>query len=131
MDDLFTLNGAVPHDDAIDEWLAGEPQELFAIARHWFERCRACGSDVTELIHDGCPVACVQGAAFAYVKVFRAHVNVGFFNGAFLVDPHQLLEGSGKRMRHVKLRPGAATNARALSTLIESAYRDVKGRLRQ
>ena len=40
--------------------------------------------------------------AFAYVNVFRDHVNVGFFHGAFLSDPAGLLEGTGKRMRHVK-----------------------------
>lgn len=35
-----------------------------------------------------------------------AHVNVGFFRGAELADPDGLLEGSGRFMRHVKLRPG-------------------------
>jgi hypothetical protein len=39
--------------------------------------------------------------------VFTAHVNVGFFRGAELSDPNGLLQGTGKFMRHVKLRPGA------------------------
>ena len=69
---------------------------------------RACGDDVRELIHDGCPVACVEDAPFAYVNSFKSHVNVGFFNGASLDDPARLSEGSGKRMRHVKLKPGAS-----------------------
>jgi hypothetical protein len=38
---------------------------------------------------------------------FRVHVNVGFFHGASLDDRACLLEGSGKRMRHVKLRWGS------------------------
>ncbi len=92
---------------------------------------RHCGEDVNELLHDGCPVACVQGAAFGYVNVFKAHVNVGFFTGALLPDPKSLLEGTGKRMRHVKLRPGEELDQQALGDLIESAYLDVKGRLLQ
>ncbi|MCB9518451.1 MAG: DUF1801 domain-containing protein [Gemmatimonadales bacterium] len=59
---------------------------------------RACGDDVTELLHDGHPTACVGDAAFGYVNVFTAHVNVGFFHGADLDDPAHLLEGTGRRM---------------------------------
>jgi hypothetical protein len=54
---------------------------------------------------------------------------VGFFHGAALPDPARLLEGSGKFMRHVKLKPGTATNGAALSRLIELAYSDIKARV--
>lgn len=110
----------------VDEWLSGEPDELYAIARHWFAQIRRCGDDVRELVHDGCPVACVGDAAFAYVNVFTAHVNVGFFLGALLDDPEGLLLGTGKRMRHVKLRANIPINADALTQLIRTAYQTVK-----
>jgi hypothetical protein len=80
-------------------------------------------------MHDGQPTACVEDVAFGYVKVFKAHVNVGFFFGAELEDRAGLLEGSGKRMRHVKLRPRSELAASALIALIDAAYRDVKARL--
>ena len=80
-------------------------------------------------MHDGCPVACVEDAAFGYVNSFRSHVNVGFFYGAVLEDPTGLLEGSGKRMRHVKLEPGRHINAAALGDLIDAAYLDIRARL--
>ncbi len=105
------------------------PGELGAIARHWFEVMRNCGDDVRELLHDGHPTACVADAAFAYVNVFKAHVNVGFFRGAELEDPLGLLEGNGKYMRHIKLRPGGNINTSALIRLIECAYSDMKRRL--
>ena len=91
---------------------------------------RGCGADVRELLHDGHPTACVEDAAFGYVNAFKAHVNVGFFNGAALDDPAGLLEGSGRNMRHVKLRWGEQVDAAALSELIASAYRDIRLRLR-
>jgi hypothetical protein len=54
---------------------------------------------------------------------------VGFFQGATLPDPAHLLQGTGKFMRHVKLKSGMATNAAALSRLIEAAYSDIKSRV--
>ena len=104
--------------------------ELGEIAQHWFEVMRGCGDDVRELLHDGHPTACVADAAFAYVNAFKAHVNVGFFRGAEIADPEGLLEGTGKYMRHVKLRPGCNVHATALTKLIETAYTDMKGRLK-
>ncbi|MES2624513.1 MAG: DUF1801 domain-containing protein [Pseudomonadota bacterium] len=129
MSELFRLSGAVSHMLEIDEWLSSEPHALFAIARLWFGKFRQCGSDVKELLHDGGAVACVDDAAFGYVNVFKSHVNVGFFTGAFLDDPHQLLDGTGKRMRHVKIKPGSDINSRALEELINRAYLDIKARL--
>ena len=131
MDGLFRLDGGVRRSTAIDEWLDERQPGLGVIARRWFERMRQCGEDVRELMHDACPTACVGDAAFAYVNVFKAHVNVGFFHGAELDDPAGLLEGAGRRMRHVKLRPGDGVNAEALSRLIDAAYADVRWRLEQ
>jgi hypothetical protein len=104
--------------------------ELGAIAQRWFEVMRECGDDVRELLHDGHPTACVDDAAFAYVNAFRCHVNVGFFRGAELSDPERLLEGTGRFMRHVKIRPERAVNAAALMKLIETAYVDMRRRLK-
>src|SRR5262245_57177729 len=129
MDAIFRISGAVKHDPAIDAWLNSRPKELRSIAQKWFAHMRECGHEVLELIHDGCPVACIEDAPFAYVNVFTAHVNVGFFNGSALKDPARLLEGSGKRMRHVKLKPGTEIDSAALAALIEAAYLDMKEQL--
>jgi hypothetical protein len=56
-------------------------------------------------------------------------VNVGFFRGAEIADPQGLLEGTGKFMRHVKLRPDRDFNATALTQLIQTAYIDMKERV--
>lgn len=110
-------------------WWVDHQGSLGAQARRWFEVIQNCGDDVWEVLHDDQPTACVDGAAFAYVDVFTSHVNVGFFQGAELQDPEGLLEGTGRFMRHVKLRPGAEADVSALSALIRSAYADVKARL--
>lgn len=130
MSSLFRLPGAVKRHPAIATWIRQHPRELSDLAQQWFGVMRACGSDVRETLHDGDPTACVGDAAFAYVAVFKAHVNVGFFCGAELADPAGLLEGSGKFMRHVKLRPGKEIDMAALRTLIGEAYAVVKARVR-
>src|SRR5262250_1265381 len=124
--ELFRLKGAVERDPAIDGWMKAHAGELGAIARQWFEVMRKCGDEVRELMHDGCPTACLGDAAFGYVNVFTSHVNVGFFQGASLPDPAGLLQGAGKFMRHVKVKPGTSTNVAALNRLIEGAYSDIK-----
>lgn len=128
---LLRFNGAAERDPAIEGWLNDHAGELGATARQWFEVMRNCGDEVREVLHDGCPVACLGDAPFGYVNVFTSHVNVGFFQGATLPDPGRLLQGSGKFMRHVKLRPGTgtATDEIALSRLIDEAYSDMKARV--
>lgn len=129
MSTLLRFDGSTPRDAAIDRWLDTRPAELGTIARTWFTRIRQCGADVRELMHDGCPTTCVEDAAFAYVNVFRAHVNLGFFRGHALPDPAGLLEGTGKFMRHVKLRPGVAVDGAALEALVAVAHADIVARL--
>ena len=124
---LLRFPTAVRRDPTIDDWIQ-ERGDLGVIAQRWFEIMRACGDDVRELLHDGHPTACVGDAAFAYVNAFRVHVNVGFFRGAEIADPEDLLEGTGKFMRHVKLRPDHPINIAALTQLIETAYTDIKQR---
>jgi len=127
--DLLRFNGSVVRDPTVDAWMKEHAGALGAIAYRWFDAMRKCGDEVRELLHDGCPVACLGDVPFGYVNVFTSHVNVGFFQGASLPDPARLLQGEGKRMRHVKLRPGTDTNNEALSRLIEAAYLDIKVRV--
>ena len=106
--ELLRFNGAVERAPAIDAWMREHAGELGAIARQWFEVMRKCGDEVRVLLHDGCPVACLGDAPFGYVN---------------------LLQGTGKFMRHVKLRPETPTNAAALTWLIVAAYSDIKARV--
>ena len=126
---LLRFNGSVQRDPAIDEWMRERTGELAAIAQQWFEVMRECGDEVRELVHDGCPVACLGDVPFAYVNTFTAHVNVGFFQGVGLPDPARILQGNGRFMRHVKLRTGTPANTEALTKLIHTAYADIKDRI--
>jgi hypothetical protein len=129
MTQLLRFAGSARRDPSIEAWMKRHAGELGAIARHWFGAMRKCGGDVRELLHDGHPTACVADAGFAYVNAFRSHVNVGFFRGAEIADPKGLLEGAGRFMRHVKLKPGDDVDSRALIRLIDAAYMDMRKRV--
>lgn len=128
-DGILRFPDAIAHDPAIDAWLAAQRSDLRPLVSEWFAAIRACGGDVRELMHDGCPTACVGDGAFAYVNAYRDHVNVGFFFGALLPDPSRLLEGTGKRGRHVKLYPTRAVPRPALAQVVSAAYADIRARL--
>lgn len=129
MEPLLRFAPSVEHDPAIDAWFERRPAELAALASEWFQLMREVGPLVGELMHDGCPHLCVQDAPFAYVNAFTAHVNVGFFHGNALPDPAGLLQGAGKQMRHVKLKPGEPVDRAALEALVQAAYQDILMRL--
>lgn len=129
MNALFRLDNTVRRDPRIESWFAGFADPFRLMVRPWFEQMRALGPDVREILHDGFPIACVGDAPFGYVNAFKAHASVGFFYGAVLPDPAGLLEGEGKRMRHVKLCPRQKLDDGALRDLIAAAYADIRQRL--
>jgi len=128
LEKILRFTGGLKRDPAVDAWLGTRSEEHRPLVEKWFERLRRCGPDVRELLHDGAATACVGDVPFAYVGAFRSHVTVGFFNGAALDDPFELLEGTGKRMRHVKLIPGGVVDAHSLDELIRAASLDARAR---
>jgi len=64
-----------------------------------------------------------QSEHFCYISAQKEDVNLGFYYGAELPDPHQLLQGAGKLLRHVKIREAKAIRYRALRRLLEAASR--------
>jgi hypothetical protein len=128
---LFTLDGALRWHPEVEAWFRARPETLSAIAQRWFDAMRSCGPDVAEVLHDGHPTACVGTAAFGYVNAFAEHVNVGLFPGSALRDPAKLLEGSGRFMRHAKIRPGVVIDEAALRDLIVAAYQRTKEELQR
>lgn len=128
MTGLFRFSSAMKRHPDVEAWLAGD-DPMRAVVRPWFEALRGLGPDVRELLHDGHPTTCVEDAAFAYVDAFAVHAAIGFYQGADLPDPARLLEGGGKRMRHVKLRWGQPIDENALEALLIAAHADMRARV--
>jgi hypothetical protein len=131
MEKLLLYAGKDLQDLTMEEWLKTKAPILQPIAKKWFTEIKNCGEDVQIIFHDGYPIGCVHQAPFTYVNAFTAHVNVGFFYGAELHNQNGMLEGSGKRMRHIKIKPDIVFDEREIVRLMRTAYIDIKRRLRE
>jgi len=118
---MFTLNKLIAHDAAVDAFVDRAMGSLGVIAGRLVTEIRQRAPDANEGMHDGMAVFAIQNAPFAYVAVHQAHVSLGLFDGVDLPDPARVIEGEGKRMRHVKLKPGKEPDEAAISALIEAA----------
>jgi hypothetical protein len=59
--------------------------------------------------------------AFLSIALYPQYVRLFFLRGVELPDPHRLLEGSGSRVRSIKLKPASRIEAPEVCALIESA----------
>lgn len=66
------------------------------------------------------------GTWICYISPQRNYVRLGFFFGNNLIDPMKLLDGTGKRMRHVKVRTAGEAGTDDLADLIRGAWADAK-----
>jgi hypothetical protein len=60
---------------------------------------------------------------FSYIKAFKNSVNFGFWRGVDLIDPKGILQGSGEKMRHVKLMRGDDMDHKVFNDFVRQAIK--------
>ena len=110
-----------------EELLAGVEPDLAAIARGLRAMIRAVDKGAVETVRLG-DHAATYGVGpkkmtdgYAYIMPMRGYVNLGFYQGAQLADPKRLLEGTGKGLRHVKIRSLAEADRAPVRALVAEA----------
>lgn len=63
---------------------------------------------------------------FCYIGAFSAHVNLGFYYGADLPDPLGLMDGTGKKLRHIKLKNMEAADQPAVRDILMASLEERK-----
>ena len=110
-----------------DELLEGVEPELAAIARRLRAIIRTVDARTVETVRLGDNAATYgigpkkMTDGYAYIMPMRGYVNLGFYQGALLADPRRLLEGTGKGLRHVKIRSLAEANRPPVRALVAAA----------
>ena len=104
----------------VDGYIAGLAAEQRAIAKSVRRVVKAAAPGAVESIKWGQPVWEANGP-FAYMKAFGKTVNFGFWRGKELKDPKKLLQGSGGKMRHVKLATLKDVQSSALTSFVKQA----------
>jgi hypothetical protein len=109
------------------ELLASVEPNLVAIARRLRAIIRSVDGSTVETVRLG-DNAATYGVGpkkmtdgYAYIMPMRGYVNLGFYQGAVLADPERLLEGTGKGLRHVKVRSLAEANRPSVRALVAAA----------
>ncbi len=61
---------------------------------------------------------------FCYIGLYGEHINLGFNYGLALPDPDKLLEGAGKKFRHVKIKTLVDVEHPGLRKLLQTAVKE-------
>ena len=93
----------MPDNPAIDEWITALEPRLQPLAQALRQLIVEADPDLTEAIKWSNPVYEKHGKV-CYLAATQTYVSLGFFNGTALTDPERRMEGTGKKMRHAKVR---------------------------
>jgi hypothetical protein len=100
----------------------GVAEGLDRVAEAVREVVRAVGPDLRTVTKWGAPWYVGTDLIFL-VREFSPYVGVEFWRGTSLPDPHRLLEGTGKNLRHVKIRSTAEATSPEFVALVREAIR--------
>jgi hypothetical protein len=78
--------------------------------------------EVNESIKWAQPVYEFNGP-FSYIKAFKNSVNFGFWRGVDLKDPKGILQGSGEKMRHIKITKPDDIDQKAFGDFVRQAMK--------
>jgi len=109
-----------PRSTAVDEFVSDVSLPLREIVATLRRTVREAGPELREEIVMGIPTYSLQGFV-CYIAPYTRHVNLGFHRGAHFPNPPSILEGTGKGLRHVKVRTPEEARSLALRSLVQTA----------
>lgn len=118
--------GARRRDPAIDAHVRAQSGPRASVLARLVAIARAASPSHDEILFRGAPSFCIDGEPYCYVVGYPRHVNLGFCDGVSLPDPHRLLRGRGRWMRHVRVAPGEPLPAGAIAEIIAASARRVR-----
>ncbi|MFP4591370.1 MAG: DUF1801 domain-containing protein [Halobacteriales archaeon] len=113
--------------DDIAQWLEAVPDGERSLAAAVIRFARETLEDADETVKWNNPCFVVAGSNCLYVSAQEGYVNLGFYEGARLDDPAGRLEGTGKAMRHVKVRSVDTLEDPSLTELVRAAEAHARG----
>lgn len=107
-------------DPQVDEWIEGLGEPVQAIVKRLRGVVFEAYPEIDEGIKWSKPSYSKEGLV-CYMQTAKSHVNFGFYRGTELEDRNNLLEGDGKKMRHVRIRKADEIDEEKLKFLIWDA----------
>ena len=112
------------NDDVFEVWLAEQPVASHQLIRDIRAAIIASGHNFMEGIKWGTPgywLPEISRRNICYIAPHSNYVRLGFFNGATMPDPQNLLEGTGKKLRHIKVYEVNDKNRQSLTNYIKAS----------
>ena len=107
----------------IDSYVDAKPAELRDVAEKLRKLVKKTVKGTKESVNPWKIPTFESNGPMCFFTVGKYHVTFGFLRGTSLPDPAGLLEGTGKNLRHVKLRTAEDVSEPALKKLIDAAAR--------
>ena len=104
----------------VDSWMSELDPSQREIAQALRALILEAVPDFTESIKWNTPNY-ARGGNVCYLAANKGYVNLGFFNGAGLPNPDGLIEGTGEKMRHIKVRRPEDIRPEVLAALVQEA----------
>ncbi|HZQ04986.1 MAG TPA: DUF1801 domain-containing protein [Anaerolineae bacterium] len=122
--------------DATEQFLSKYPPEMQAITNQLRALVTTVNPQAQEVLyarenHFGYSRTGKRIDEIAYLCPMKDYVRLGFYWGGQLPDPKSLLQGEGKRLRHIKIRTMQQANDPAVKKLLRAAWREEKTRQKQ
>ena len=109
---------------SFDEWLKDQPDELKPLICGVRDAIVAAGYNFQEATKWGSPCYWLPEISRRNIVWFQHHndyIRLGFFNGVTMPDPDGLLEGTGKRLRHIKIYEISAADRKILTKYVRAS----------
>ena len=110
----------MPRSKNVDSWISEHDPSIRRICHALRDLILATEPGLRESIKWSNPVYEKRGKV-AYLSATDSYVTLGFFNGATLSDPEGKIEGTGKMMRHLKIRALVDIDEGALVSWVREA----------
>jgi len=107
----------------IDEYVSRKEVTLREVAQGVRQLMRKTVPSVRESVNPWKMPTFESNGPMCFFTIGKSHVTFGFLRATSLPDPEKLLEGTGKNLRHVKLRSPEDLRNPALKKLIQAAAR--------
>jgi hypothetical protein len=114
-------------EQAVEAFIAAQKPDVQPVVRRLRQLVRQTAPDLKEYVDRYGVLRYGRSTGMrdwiCYISGHTAHANLGFARGAELADPDGIVEGTGKNLRHVKLRTVEAVERPAVRRLVEAACR--------
>lgn len=116
--------------DPFEAFFANYPADIQGISRTLRAMVKSTMPQAHEILyarHNHIGYAFTESMAdrICYICPMQNYVRLGFMFGSHLSNPHHMLVGEGKRLRHVKVRTTQEANNPALKQLVEEAWAEI------